>query len=308
MNKFRFTINALAVLVFTLAFVSLAQAQATRTWVSGVGDDANPCSRTAPCKTFAGAISKTAPGGEIDALDPGGFGALTITKAITIDGGGQVASVLASGTNGFVISAGANDVVTLNNLKFQGLSQATTPGLDAIKLISGKGLIVLNCEIYNWSQNGIEDLSAAGGFLVVNDTTITNCGLNGIKVDPSSGNTQINVHINHSILSRDGSGLLAGSNVKATIIESMINQNATAGIFAQQTAGGTTEVAVDHCIVSNNGNGFQANTSASSILVSNTTAMRNTLLATTAGGGTVSSYGNNQTGGLAFPNTPTAQT
>src|SRR5438270_9847662 len=96
---------------------SVIHAQATRTWVSGVGDDVNPCSRTAPCKTFAGAISKTAAGGEIDALDPAGFGTLTITKSITIDGGaGQVGSVLASGTNGFVVAAGPNDVVTLRNL------------------------------------------------------------------------------------------------------------------------------------------------------------------------------------------------
>jgi hypothetical protein len=85
MNKLRLWLMLLA--AFVLAS-SIANAQATRTWVSGVGDDANPCSRTAPCKTFAGAISKTAPGGEIDALDPGGFGALTITNAITIDGGG----------------------------------------------------------------------------------------------------------------------------------------------------------------------------------------------------------------------------
>jgi len=100
---------------------SAAQAQASRTWVSGVGDDANPCSRTAPCKTFAGAISKTAPGGEIDALDPGGFGAVTITKAITIDGGGgQVASVLVSGTNGIIVNAtGPTDVVTLRNLRIK---------------------------------------------------------------------------------------------------------------------------------------------------------------------------------------------
>src|SRR5262249_52560355 len=109
-----------------LAFIVLAAAtmygQASRSWVSGVGDDANPCSRTAPCKTFAGAISKTAAGGEIDALDPGGFGALTITKAITIDGGGgQVASVLVAGTNGIVVQAGANDVITLRNLSIKGL-------------------------------------------------------------------------------------------------------------------------------------------------------------------------------------------
>src|SRR5215468_9173239 len=85
---------------------TLMSAQASRTWVSGVGDDANPCSRTAPCKTWAGAISKTANGGEIDALDPGGFGGLTITKSITLDGGGgQVASTLVAGTSGINVVA-----------------------------------------------------------------------------------------------------------------------------------------------------------------------------------------------------------
>src|SRR5437762_10598360 len=122
MNKFRFTIQMLAIAIFTFAFASMAQAQASRTWVSGVGDDANPCSRTAPCKTFAGAISKTANGGEIDALDPAGYVAVTITKAITIDGGGgQVASVLVSGTNGIVVQAvGTTDTVILRNLRING--------------------------------------------------------------------------------------------------------------------------------------------------------------------------------------------
>ena len=102
----------LGTILLPLLYAVPADAQASRTWVSGVGDDANPCSRTATCKTFAGAISKTAPGGEIDALDPGGFGAVTITKALTIDGGGgQVASVLVAGTNGIVVQVGANDAV-----------------------------------------------------------------------------------------------------------------------------------------------------------------------------------------------------
>src|SRR3954453_21250419 len=93
-----------AVLFFLISAIPV-QAQATRTWVSGVGDDANPCSRTAPCKTFAGAISKTAAGGGINALDPGGYGALSITKSITIvGGGGQVCSVLVSVTNGFNVA------------------------------------------------------------------------------------------------------------------------------------------------------------------------------------------------------------
>src|SRR5437867_12215423 len=102
-------------------FASLAQAQATRTWVSGVGDDVNPCSRTAPCKTFAGAISKTATGGEIDVLDPGGYGAVTITRSITIDGSNTQASVLAAGTNGIIIN-GAGIEVTIRGLAINGFT------------------------------------------------------------------------------------------------------------------------------------------------------------------------------------------
>src|SRR6516165_8974652 len=104
--------KTVSLIAFVVLGAAMLHSQATRTWVSGVGDDANPCSRTAPCKTWAGAISKTAPGGEIDALDPGGFGALTITKSLTLDGGGgQVASTLVAGTNGIVVAGGANDVV-----------------------------------------------------------------------------------------------------------------------------------------------------------------------------------------------------
>src|SRR6516165_12700097 len=109
------TVTLLAICLLSNA----AQAQNSRSWVSGVGDDANPCTRTAPCKTFAGAISKTAPGGTIDALDPGGFGALTITKALTIEGGLWNSSILVSGTNGIVVAAGAGDVVILRNLVFE---------------------------------------------------------------------------------------------------------------------------------------------------------------------------------------------
>src|SRR5947209_6578619 len=104
--KLKYLIFALGIAAVVSMPCRQVSAQATRTWVSGVGDDANPGSRTAPCKTFAGAISKTAPGGEISVLDPGGFGALTITKPITIDGGGNLAGVLVSGTNGIVVAAG----------------------------------------------------------------------------------------------------------------------------------------------------------------------------------------------------------
>src|SRR5579885_284314 len=161
MNKSRFTMMAFAIVAFVVLASSSAHAQATRTWVSGVGDDANPCSRTAPCKTFAGAISKTAAGGEIDALDPAGFGALTITKSITIDGGGSLASVLVSGTNGIVVTAGPNDVVILRNLAFNGLGT----GLAGIKYLAAKGLYIQDCSIFNFQQ-GIK-VEATTGHLYV---------------------------------------------------------------------------------------------------------------------------------------------
>src|SRR5229473_6183877 len=117
MRKYGLVMLLVAFAVGTTA----AYGQASRTWVSGVGDDANPCSRTAPCKTFAGAISKTAAGGEIDVLDPGGFGAVTITKPITISSEGFEAGVLVSGTNGIIINAGASDTVVLRGLDIEGL-------------------------------------------------------------------------------------------------------------------------------------------------------------------------------------------
>src|SRR3954468_150366 len=141
MTKIRFTLKAFAFLAFTIACATATQAQATRTWVSGVGDDVNPCSRTAPCKTFAGAISKTADKGEIDCLDPGGFGTVTITKNITIDGttGAGFGSILAAGTNGVNVNDGATATpntitVSLRNLSIQGAGT----GFDGIRFLSGK--------------------------------------------------------------------------------------------------------------------------------------------------------------------------
>lgn len=150
MRKLISSIGFLCAALLILAS-SGAHAQATRTWVSGVGDDVNPCSRTAPCKTFAGAISKTAAGGEIDVLDPGGYGAVTITKSITIDGGGTMASVLASATNGINVNAGANDVIILRNLSINGAG--TTLGLNGVNFLAGRKLVVENCTFENFSQS-----------------------------------------------------------------------------------------------------------------------------------------------------------
>src|ERR687896_733792 len=156
MRKIKLSVVALTLLLAVFLAAAPAQAQATRTWVSGVGDDANPCSRTAPCKTFAGAISKTATGGEINVLDPGGFGGVTITKSITISSEGFEAGVLVSGTNAIVINATTSSHVVLRGLDVEGLGT----GLVGIKVLGGLGsLHVEKCTINNFrgaNASGIE--------------------------------------------------------------------------------------------------------------------------------------------------------
>src|SRR5882672_9617429 len=150
-----------------MASVTSVHAQAPRTWVSGVGDDANPCSRTAPCKTFAGAISKTAAAGEINVLDPGGFGAVTITKSITIRADHVEAGVLVSGTNGIVINAGANDRVVLEGLDIEGLGT----GLNGVNIINGGQVYIIRCSIRHFTQNGVNLVSSTNaGHAFINDS------------------------------------------------------------------------------------------------------------------------------------------
>jgi hypothetical protein len=163
---------------------SPAAAQATRTWVSGVGDDVNPCSRTAPCKTFAGAISKTAAGGEISVLDPGGFGAVTITKSITIKADGDLGSIIASGTNGIIINAGANDRVVIDGLEIDG----TGTGINGINILSAREVVVRNTVIRNFTTSGITVNAAANQVaLSVLNSTIINTTI-GVNVTSALGN------------------------------------------------------------------------------------------------------------------------
>src|SRR5258705_4064410 len=172
------------ILVMCLSTVNIiSMAQATRTWVSGVGDDVNPCSRTAPCKTLAGAISKTATGGEINILDPGGFGAVTITKSITIDGGGVIGSILSSGTNGIIVNA-PNSLVTIRNFSINGTG--TTLGPNGIRVLAVKKLNVENCILSNFSGNGIDFNSTTAADIMINNTTIQNASIGISIVGPSS--------------------------------------------------------------------------------------------------------------------------
>jgi len=226
-NSFMATI---AVIVFA---TGLASGQASRTWVSGVGDDANPCSRTAPCKTFAGAISKTAAGGEIDALDPAGFGAVTITKAITIDGGGgQVASVLVSGTNGIVVQAGASDVVILRNLRINGIGT----GINGVRFLSGKSLFIENCNIFGFTTNGI-DIASSGGQVFVTNTSSDSNGQAGLSVQ-SSATTSVSIDNSHFDLNKNG--VYAGSFSSVTVTRSVLPTSAWSTTYSASAASSTS--------------------------------------------------------------------
>jgi len=235
-------INLLACLAVVLLGTTLMSGQATRTWVSGVGDDANPCSRTAPCKTFAGAISKTAPGGEIDALDPGGFGALTITKSITLDGGGgQVASVLVAGTNGIVVAAGAADIVIIRNMRLDGLLGGgnANAGINGIRFISGKALHIENCDIFGFNNNGIDIAKADGGKVFVTNTVVQNNAKSGI----SSQNTVniVSVTIKDSTFDGNGFvGVLAREFSNISVTNTTSSGNAF-GYVSQASAAGLSE-------------------------------------------------------------------
>jgi hypothetical protein len=229
--------------------IAPAHAQATRTWISGVGDDANPCSRTAPCKTFAGAISKTSTGGEIDALDPGGFGALTITKSITLDGGGgQVASVLTVGTPGININA-AGGVVILRNLRFNGLLQAGSPGTIGVQVIAASRVELENDDIFGFGNAS---------------------GQGGVVIAPSSGTTYVGIQ-NTSIYN-NFAGVLCkpsgGAIVNLTVEHSYVDQNTGGGVRVDGTGGGTSNAAITDTSMSlNGGNGMVAISGPSNVNV-----------------------------------------
>ncbi len=210
-------------LLVELLYAAPAQAQATRTWVSGVGDDANPCSRTAPCKTFAGAISKTAVSGEINVLDPGGFGAVTITKSITIRSDHVEAGVLVSGTNGIVISAGATDRVVLEGLDIEGLGT----GLDGVKVNSGKEVYIIRCSIRQFTGNGVNMASStSGGHAFINDSLIAfNAG--GVNVN---GTANIGSITNTSILSHTSFSVQADGASNIVGVQTSVLNNSPVGI------------------------------------------------------------------------------
>jgi len=210
----------LALTALTLVGASaLANAQVTRTWVSGVGDDVNPCSRTAPCKTWAGAIAKTATGGEISALDPGGFGAVSINKALTIDGGGgQVASALASGTSGITVLGTTTGTVILRNIQINGVRDGTGgAGLSGVRVLGGTQVLIDNVDIFGFGVAGISVAPSTNPVTVmVENTRLINNAV-GLAVDATAAAATVRlsnstVQLNDTGLSTAGGGSIISFN------------------------------------------------------------------------------------------------
>ena len=264
---------------------------ATRTWVSGVGDDANPGSRTAPCKTFAGAISKTANPGEIDCLDPGGFGAITITKSVTLDGSGTFGSILASATTGVIIN-GAGINVTLRGLSISGVGAA--PGLTGVRIVNAASVHIINCIISGFTGapgRGVDDQRTGGGRLYVVNTVVHDNTI-GIQIKPSSGASAILGFIDRcTITSNNSSGVLAGAGSRVTVSNSLVSGNPGNGLFSNATAAlSGPQLNAESCIIVANGTGINVDSGAFSnisndFLTTNGTGM--------AGAGTYGTFGNN---------------
>ena len=301
---FKFTLKVLTLMICAFAFVSIAQAQATRTWVSGVGDDVNPCSRTAPCKTFAGAISKTAKDGEISVLDPGGYGAVTITKSIYINGthGAGYGSIINSLVNGVIINiTDVNDVRKAVRLRGLDINGAST-GINGVSILAANNVYVEDCVIDGNTGDGTSSgmgirVATAGSInLFVSDTMIHK-NVTGIRINATAGFAVANIR--NSNIEGNTTGVNAASNSFVTVAESRISNNTSNGLIASVSGANLT---VSECVVSNNVTGINA---ASGSLVK---ALSNKVLYNTTGfGGTTSAIqtdGQNRNAGNTTPGAP----
>lgn len=280
--------------ILLMSFASGAYAQATRTWVSGVGDDANPCSRTAPCKTFAGAISKTATGGEINAIDSGGFGAVTITKSITIDGAGVQASILAANVNGIIVN-GAGITVNLRNLSINGANFTIGNG---IRIIQAAAVNIENVTLANFTGTGLNgrgitiETVTSGVRVNVLNSTIANMENHGIHAVPTGGSVQLVVD-NVRIANGGGAGIDLRENTAATISRSaLINHRNQAAVRLELSSANAT---ISSSVLANNAAGVTnvAAGGAPSVFLYGNTITRSAVAALQINSGTITSLGNN---------------
>ena len=288
--------SSAAVVATTLVLLlapQAASAQATRTWVSGTGDDANPCSRTAPCKTFAGAISKTATSGEIDCLDSGGFGAVTITKSMLIDCSSTEGGITNPSTYGVTINAsGAN--VTLRHLNIDGAAT----GLVAIRVLAAATVQIDDTFIKGQTGNGIEVTPAAASHVTIHNTVVRESGQHGIWVAPTAG-AVAKVTVSGSTLTDNGlTGIRLNDNSTATVTDSVLTGNGSSGAATSSTTGPST-LSLDRVVSSHNHDGgVLAKGPAAIVWLANSLLTGNSYgFYPASGGGLYISFGNNRVAG-----------
>lgn len=279
-----------------LTAATAAHAQATRTWVSGVGDDANPCSRTAPCKTFAGAISKTAVSGTINVLDPGGFGTVTITKSITIDGAaGQAGGILSAATNGIVVSAGATGQVVLRNLVIDGVGT----GINGITVNSVAGLVIENVRVSRVTGQCLNfaPTSPADSNLAVRGFYGNQCGGGGIWIVPGAS-VLATASISDTRIDQSQRGIRAEDGSDVTIVNTIVSSNNNAGFIANGVTRAVS-MAIENSVSDGNAqSGVRSFGALASVRLSSNTITNNTGLGLEPlSGGQIRSFGNNRNSG-----------
>lgn len=293
MKTFALSKLILGMLLAATVHAAPANAQATRTWVSGVGVDGGPCSRTAPCKTFAGAIINTLAGGEISVLDPGGYGAVTITKSVTINGEGTLASILAQNGAAITVMASATDKVILRNLQLNGASG----GNSGVNVISGN-VTIDKCMIFGFTSGFIGGMGVlinanSTTHVDIHDTEISYSSY-GVWVATSSGFAVAaldNVRINGMV----GYGLITSSNnAFATINRSYISNSGVVGVY---TSSGNGVINVNDSVLTNNVVAVNASSSGSAIRLNNVALYDNTTALVTGGSATIATANNNKAAG-----------
>jgi hypothetical protein len=284
MRILRFTSNLLALGLLALGLTSMANAQATRTWVSGVGDDANPCSRTAPCKTFPGAISKTATGGEIDCLDEGGFGQVTITKAITIDCDSGPGGTLGGSGNAININA-PGGVVTLRSLNVNGGANGIL-STNGISITAAAQVHILDVNIYNCTGSGVVVNATAQVFITIKDTQIHECAGGGVTTSTTAG--IVLGDFDHISVWGGSNGIAAGNASHLNIHNSTIFATVVA---INNNGGGGSAVSVFNNVLANN------STAVKSVAGGNVGVTSNTIIGSSpvfnTNGGTISTGSDN---------------
>jgi len=294
MTKSLFRQFAFGGVVIAAIYAAPAQAAATRTWVSGTGDDINPCSFTLPCQTFNGAIAKTDPGGEISVMGSGGYGTVLITKAITINGEGNLAGILASGGTAITVAAGAGDRVILRNLHLNGAGVGNT----GINIISAGGVTIDNCFIYGFKGGfvggvGVNVAAGANVQVDVRNTNITNSSF-GFLAQTTGGFVSASLE---NVRMNDLPGVGVGAQSSGVFISVRNAFIKNAGFAAILGSGPSSQINVDHSELTNSAIAVSVTASGATIRLNDNAIYNNTTDLAISGGGTIATANNNKAGG-----------